>query len=93
MADETRYIILDEDIGTDDAWALFMLLKAEKTHKLKVLALTCVGGNASVDNVAANTLRVLDVVKRTDVNYLLNIEFYTNENHFKYKPQIIDTDL
>lgn len=67
MTDETRYIILDEDLGTDDAWALFLLLKAEKTHNLKVLALTCVNGNGSVDNVARNNLRVLDILKRTDV--------------------------
>lgn len=65
---EPRLIILDEDIGTDDAWALLMLLKAEQKHNLKLLAITCSGGNSSLDNVAINTIRVLEHAKRTDVN-------------------------
>lgn len=71
MESETRYIIFDEDVGTDDAWALFMILKAEQIHNIKVIAITCVRGNASLDNVAINTMRVLKVVNRTDVSKLI----------------------
>lgn len=63
----TRFVIFDEDMGTDDAWALIMLLKAEQTHNLKVLAITCVAGNTTVQNVAINTLRVLQLLNRSDV--------------------------
>lgn len=78
MASETQYIIFDEDVGSDDAWALFMLLKAEHSHNIKVVAITCVGGNTSVDNVARNTMRVLQVANRTDVklNKVASISSY-----------------
>lgn len=62
-----RLVILDTDVGTDDAWALLMLLKAEPKHNLKLLAVTCTGGNTTLDNVAKNTIRVLEHAKRTDV--------------------------
>lgn len=63
----TRFVIFDEDMGTDDAWALIMLLKAERTHNLKLLAITCVGGNTAVQSVVTNTMRVLELLNRTDV--------------------------
>lgn len=65
--DPTRFVIFDEDMGTDDAWALIMLLKAERTHNIKVLAITCVAGNTTVQNVAINTMRVLQLLNRSDV--------------------------
>lgn len=65
--DHTRLVIFDEDMGTDDAWALLMLLKAERTHNIKVLAITCVAGNTTVQNVAINTMRVLEILNRSDV--------------------------
>ncbi|MHB1472014.1 MAG: nucleoside hydrolase [Dermatophilaceae bacterium] len=57
-------IILDVDTGVDDACAL--LLAALHKH-VDLRAVTCVGGNASVDQVVRNTLTVLDVAGRTDV--------------------------
>lgn len=68
----TRFVIFDEDMGTDDAWALIMLLKAEQTHNLKVLAITCVAGNTTVQNVAMNTMRVLELLNRSDVRIKIN---------------------
>lgn len=52
MSDEVRFIIFDEDMGTDDAWALFLLIKAQETHNIKLLAITCVAGNTSLEFVA-----------------------------------------
>lgn len=72
MADEVRYIIFDEDMGTDDAWALFLLIKAQETHNIKLLAVTCVAGNTSLEFVAINTMRILEFFKRTDVSSPLN---------------------
>lgn len=60
-------VIVDLDAGTDDAWALLMLLHAEQRKQLKILALTCVQGNTSVRNVCTNVLRILDSVDRLDV--------------------------
>lgn len=66
---DSKYIIFDTDMGSDDCWALQMLLKAEKNLKnIKILAITAVNGNTSVENVLKNTYRVLDGLGRTDVN-------------------------
>lgn len=65
--DNTELIIFDTDAGIDDAWALLMLLKAEKIRNIKVIGITLVHGNTTVDYAADNCLRILDCVDRTDV--------------------------
>ncbi|XP_062551682.1 pyrimidine-specific ribonucleoside hydrolase RihA-like [Armigeres subalbatus] len=62
-----RKVIVDVDVGTDDAWALLLLLKCEKKFNLKVEAITCTHGNTDVHNAARNVLRVLAAIGRTDV--------------------------
>lgn len=57
-----RYVIVDVDVGCDDAWALLVLLKAMDYDLCHVLAITCANGNTTVDNVAKNVLRVLETV-------------------------------
>ncbi|KAG4080206.1 hypothetical protein HA402_008277 [Bradysia odoriphaga] len=62
-----KLVIFDTDMGTDDAWALFMLLKAEKRYNVKILGITVVHGNASLENAAENALRVLSATDRLDI--------------------------
>jgi inosine-uridine nucleoside N-ribohydrolase len=57
-------VVLDVDTGVDDACALLL---AALHPSLDLRAVTCVGGNAAVDAVVANTLTVLDAAERTDV--------------------------
>ena len=57
-------IILDVDTGVDDACALLL---AALHPDVELLAVTCVSGNASVDDVVRNTMKVLDVAGRPDV--------------------------
>lgn len=57
-------IILDVDTGVDDACALLL---AAVHPGVELRAVTCVGGNAGVDEVVRNTLKVLDAAGRTDV--------------------------
>jgi len=57
-------VVLDVDTGVDDACALLL---AALHPGLDLRAVTCVGGNAPVDDVVANTLTVLDAANRTDV--------------------------
>lgn len=65
-----KYMIFDTDMGSDDAFALQMLMKAEKSLKnIKILAITAVNGNTTVENVIKNTYRILDGLERTDVKY------------------------
>ena len=57
MGRVARPILLDVDTGTDDALAL---LYAVRHPDLEVLGVSCVTGNASVEQVVINTLKVLD---------------------------------
>lgn len=67
-----NYVIIDVDCGVDDAWSILMLIRAEMEFKnLKILAITCVNGNTSVDNAVQNTLRLLEAVGRSDVRLLI----------------------
>ena len=50
-------VILDVDTGVDDALAL---IAAVRHPDLDLLAVSCVTGNASLERVVENTLRVLD---------------------------------
>ena len=51
-------VILDVDTGVDDALAI---LFAIKHPGIDVLGISCVAGNASLERVVDNTLRILDV--------------------------------
>ncbi len=57
-------LILDVDTGVDDALAL---LFAARHPELQLRAVTCVAGNADVDQVVRNTLTVLDAAGAGDV--------------------------
>jgi pyrimidine-specific ribonucleoside hydrolase len=54
----TYPVLLDVDTGVDDALAI---LFAVAHPEIELLGITCVAGNTSLENVVANTLRVLDV--------------------------------
>ncbi len=57
-------IVLDVDTGVDDACALLL---AARHPGLDLRAVTCVAGNAEVDQVVANTLTALEAAGRSDV--------------------------
>jgi inosine-uridine nucleoside N-ribohydrolase len=59
-----RPVVLDVDTGVDDACALLL---AARHPELDLRGVTCVGGNAPLDLVVANTLTVLDAAGRSDV--------------------------
>lgn len=53
-----KKVILDCDPGHDDAFAMMLALK-----HLDVLGITVVGGNGTLENVAVNALKVLEVLQ------------------------------
>jgi pyrimidine-specific ribonucleoside hydrolase len=57
-------VILDVDTGVDDALAI---LFAVAHPGIDVLGICCVAGNASLERVVENTLRVLDVAGAPDI--------------------------
>jgi len=59
-----RPVVLDVDTGVDDACAILL---AAGHPAIDLRAVSCVGGNASIDDVVANTLTVLDAAGRADV--------------------------
>jgi inosine-uridine nucleoside N-ribohydrolase len=50
-------VVLDMDVGVDDALALMLAIHSPE---LEVLAVTAVSGNAHVDNTSKNALKVLE---------------------------------
>lgn len=54
----TQHLILDVDTGYDDALALLLALRSPSA---KVIGITCVAGNHSLNQVIDNTLRILDL--------------------------------
>lgn len=61
---EKKRVIIDTDCGIDDAQAIMMALAAPN---MEVMGITCVFGNASIENVCQNVLRVLSVCEREEV--------------------------
>uniref|UniRef100_A0A3Q2Y269 Si:ch211-201h21.5 n=1 Tax=Hippocampus comes TaxID=109280 RepID=A0A3Q2Y269_HIPCM len=59
-----KLLVIDTDCGIDDAQAILVALAAPH---VRVLAATCVFGNASVDDVCQNVLRVLAVGQREQI--------------------------
>lgn len=57
-------LIVDVDTGIDDALALLYLLASPEAD---IAAVLCTAGNVPVDQVTANTLAVLDMCGRTDI--------------------------
>lgn len=59
-----KRIVLDVDTGTDDALAILYALR----HKyLDVIGISCVAGNAALDQVVINTCKVLDAAGAGDI--------------------------
>ncbi|XP_075069069.1 nucleoside hydrolase-like isoform X2 [Mixophyes fleayi] len=61
---QKKLLLIDVDCGTDDAQAIMMAIAAPN---VKILGITCVGGNTPLDNVCKNVLRVLQVCDRSDI--------------------------
>ncbi|XP_008291546.1 inosine-uridine preferring nucleoside hydrolase [Stegastes partitus] len=59
-----KKLIIDTDCGIDDAQAIMMALAAPD---VEILGITCVFGNAAVENVCQNVLKVLSVCDREGI--------------------------
>lgn len=75
MSAQNRFVILDCDGGSDDAWALLLLLKAAAEHHVTLLAVTVCGcGNTDLRNAASNMYRILKACNRTEVTFGANLQ-------------------
>ncbi len=64
-------LLLDVDTGIDDSLAL---LYAAASPDAELIAITCVSGNTDARQVAVNTLAVLELAGRTDVEVAIGRE-------------------
>lgn len=62
-----KKIFIDTDAGTDDAVAIVMALASPS---VEVVGISCVGGNATVDQVAQNVLFLCDRMNRSIPVYI-----------------------
>ena len=69
---EKRKLIIDCDIGTDDAQAIMMALS--QPH-VEVCAIMTVFGNAGQAHTCVNTLRLLKFLGRLDVSSLFIVMY------------------
>ncbi|MFL5686707.1 MAG: nucleoside hydrolase [Chloroflexota bacterium] len=71
MADTPMPLILDVDTGIDDSLALLYALGSPEAD---VMAVTCVSGNVEARQVAINTLALLELAGRTDIEVAVGRE-------------------
>ncbi|XP_046735092.1 uncharacterized protein C1683.06c-like [Diprion similis] len=63
-----KKVVIDTDAGGDDAVAVVMAVENERLNgSTKILGITCVNGNADVDTVGLNVLKILKVLDRLDI--------------------------
>lgn len=55
-------VIIDTDVGTDDAMALLIFLLGEKLGLIRILGILTTNGNTTVENVVRNTARIFNLL-------------------------------
>lgn len=83
-----KKLIIDVDVGVDDAQALMVALS---DPDVQILGITCCFGNTPLENVLKNTLRVLKVCNRLDVSFdsrnCVEISKYVVSTHLLHRFQ------
>ena len=59
-----KKIILDCDPGHDDAVAIML---AAASDKIEILGITCVAGNATLENTKLNALKICSLIGKTNI--------------------------
>ena len=61
----SKKIILDCDPGHDDAVAIMLAVASDE---IDLIGITCVGGNATLENTKLNTLKICSLLNRQDIS-------------------------
>jgi inosine-uridine nucleoside N-ribohydrolase len=51
-----KYVIIDTDAGGDDSQAILLAISEAKRTGKTILGITCIDGNAALDDVAVNVM-------------------------------------
>lgn len=62
-----KYIIIDTDAGGDDAQAIMLAISEAKRTDKVILGITCIDGNAHIDDVARNVLITTTISGAPDI--------------------------
>ncbi|PSN30983.1 hypothetical protein C0J52_26845 [Blattella germanica] len=62
-----KKIVIDTDVGSDDAMAIILCVAAQRKQKVQIVGITCVHGNTGLHNVCANTLKTLHTLRSLDI--------------------------
>nr|CAD7567892.1 unnamed protein product [Timema californicum] len=81
-------LVIDTDVGTDDALALILCVAAERRGDAEILGVTCVHGNTDLPNVCVNTLKMLHTLRRLDPfgccpSQNIHLESYAELGHLR----------
>lgn len=53
---QCKYVIIDTDAGGDDSQAIVLAISEAKRTGKTIIGITCIDGNAALDDVARNVL-------------------------------------
>ena len=67
-----KKILIDADPGHDDAIAIMF---AATSTELNILGITCVAGNATLNNTVINALKICTFINRKDIKIYLSDYF------------------
>jgi len=73
-AQEQRYVIADQDASGPAGSDMIALLVFLQSREVKLLGITVVTGDAWRDEEVAHTLRLLEIIGRTDVKVYAGAE-------------------
>lgn len=79
-----EYVIVDTDVGGDDAQALITLIHMCKKYNKKLLGITVINGNAVIEDVIKNTLITLALCDEKCPIYPGPDSSICGENHKDY---------
>lgn len=63
-----KKVILDVDVGTDDAWAIKLLVESKLDENIEILGIICSHGNGRQNYVVRNTFIVLNLIYKLEVS-------------------------
>jgi len=69
---EEKFVLIDTDAGSDDAWAIFMAIaESRQNSNFHIVGISTVYGNTTADNVVTNVTRTLSTVGESSVRFIV----------------------
>jgi inosine-uridine nucleoside N-ribohydrolase len=89
--EDTRQLVVDTDVGVDDAAAIAWLL-SQTRYPVEVLGFGTVAGNNSLENVTNNLLTVLDALSRPELPVVMGAAAPLTDAAIRMAPSVHGPD-